>query len=158
MKPLILSILLLASAGAQAQAQYRACGAALADGATTAAALSAGSIVEANPLMPAGIGGILAVTGIKCGMAAWANEMPEPQRTEALNTQEAAFGGAAVANLAILLTHSNPLGWAVGIGYGLYRWNATAPEREAARNGAEQLARELHEQYKATNTLSDLPG
>lgn len=158
MKSLILSILLLASAGAHAQAQYRACGAAVADGAVTAAALASGNFIEANPIMPSGLGGIIVVTGLKCGMAAWANELPEPQRTETLNTQEAAFGGAAVANLAILLTQSNPLGWIAGIGFGLYRWNATAPEREAARSGAEQLARELYEQYKATNALSDLPG
>lgn len=137
MKAILLAAALLLLP-AYAGAQGRACGAAVADGVTTAAALSTGNFVEGNPLLPGGIGGAVLVTGIKCGMAYYASTMPEPARTDTLTTQESVFGAAAVYNL-LMIAGQPHLAIVAGVGYGLYSWQTTAPDRQAVRDMIEQL-------------------
>ena len=96
--------------------------AAVADGASTLSALSSGA-VERNALLPTSPVGIIAVTAAKVGLTGWANQQPEPRRSESMKSMTAVFGGAAVNNLFVLAGAANPISWVAGLTAGVFFWN-----------------------------------
>lgn len=121
--------LLIATAPAHATLGDRAGNAALADSATTLGALALGA-AEANPIG-------LATIPAKIGILWHCKALPEDERAECLSVADALWGGAAVNNVCIiaaLLTAGAfaPVCVAAGVGYGIWSWNKSAPEREFA--------------------------
>lgn len=107
--------------------EQRANGAAVADTVTTAGALALGA-TELNPVNWATI-------PIKLATLLYCKTLPEDEKAQCHATVGPIWGGAAVNNLcvvAMILTGGAfmPVCIAGGIGYGVYAWNESAPERE----------------------------
>ena len=96
--------------------------AAVADGVSTLGALGSGA-VERNAMLPTSPVGIIAVTVAKIGLTEWANQQPEPRRSESMKSMTAVFGGAAVNNLFVLAGAANPVSMVAGLTGGIFFWN-----------------------------------
>lgn len=96
--------------------------AAVADGVSTLGALGSGA-VERNAMLPTSPVGIVAITIAKVGLTEWANQQPEPRRSESMKSMTAVFGGAAVNNLFVLAGAANPVSMVAGLTGGIFFWN-----------------------------------
>ena len=125
----------------------KATAAAVADGVTTVAFLVTKTAVEANPLMPTALPGVLLVTAAKALFLRSQNEKTVAGKT-LLRFGFAEFAGLAVNN-ALLVAHVNPVvapivGVAVAVGIWIYEANqeeaeANEPQAEKAKTVAPQL-------------------
>lgn len=95
--------------------------AAVADGLTTGLAISSGAI-EMNPLLSASPLGLVAITGVKIGLAKFADTLPEEDKRLTLKTTSALWGGAAINNLMVLVAAPPPLPIIAGILMGFATW------------------------------------
>ncbi|MES3023928.1 MAG: hypothetical protein V4857_20370 [Pseudomonadota bacterium] len=95
--------------------------AAVADGLSTGIALSAGAI-EMNPLVPTSPLGLILITGLKIGVAKFAETLPEAEKRLTLKTTAAAWGGAAVNNLLLCFAVPGPIAVLVGLAAGIATW------------------------------------
>lgn len=110
-----------------ANLEQRANTAAVTDGATTLVGVG---IFGASELSPLG----LASVAIKVPLLAYVKTLPEAEQAAAHAVAGPVWGGASVSNgcmLAVLLSGGTaaPGCLALGIGYGVYRWNADRDER-----------------------------
>ncbi len=95
--------------------------AAVADGVTTSLALSSGAI-EMNPLISTSPLGLVAITGMKIGLAKYAETLPEDDKRLTLKTSSALWGGAAVNNMMVLFAAPPPLPLIAGVLMGIATW------------------------------------
>jgi hypothetical protein len=95
--------------------------AAVADGVTTALALSSGAM-EMNPLVSTSPLGLLALTGAKIGLMNFAKTLPEQDKRMVLKTSTALWSGAAVNNLMVLMAAPTPLAVVAGVLVGVLSW------------------------------------
>lgn len=105
--------------------------AAVADGVTTAMALSAGA-VEMNPLVATSPVGLLALTGLKIGLVQFSETLPEEEKRTVMKTTSALWGGAAVNNLLVLLAAPPPISIVAGLVTGFALWNQMEEKYEKA--------------------------
>lgn len=105
--------------------------AAVADGVTTGMALSAGAL-ELNPLMPTSPIGLIAVTGVKIGLAKYAETLPEAEKRLTMKASSAIWGGAAVNNLMVLMAAPPPIPVIVGLVTGFATWMHMQSQYEEA--------------------------
>lgn len=130
MKPLaaILCALILSGCASLDNRQHAYVGVA-ADGVSTAIALSAPNIVEANPLgwwtLP-----------LRIGIIEYAKTLPPHEGVPVLHATEAVGWGAAVNNLLVFAgVQAAPV---IGLAVGLYLWHQGSDEREFMRACAVQ--------------------
>lgn len=105
--------------------------AAVADGISTALALSAGAM-EMNPLISTSPLGLIALTGAKIGLVNFAKTLPENDKRTVLKTTSAIWGGAAVNNLLVLMSAPAPLAVVAGVVAGVLAWRHTSKRYKAA--------------------------
>jgi hypothetical protein len=103
--------------------------AAVADGVTTALALSAGAM-EMNPLVSTSPLGLIALTGAKIGLVNFARTLPEQDKRMVLKTSTALWSGAAVNNLLVLMAAPTPLAVVAGVLVGVLSWRHTSSRYE----------------------------
>jgi hypothetical protein len=115
----------------QRKALDNARAAAVADGVSTALALSTGA-VETNPLIATSPLGLLALTGAKIGLVNFARTLPEHERRTVLKASGAVWGGAAVNNLLVLMAAPTPVAVLAGVVAGVLSWRHTAHAYAAA--------------------------
>ncbi|HEX9174486.1 MAG TPA: hypothetical protein VF861_17690 [Telluria sp.] len=115
----------------QRKAVDNARAAAVADGLSTALALSSGAI-EMNPLVATSPLGLLALTGAKIGLVNFAKTLPEHERRTVLKASGAIWGGAAVNNLLVLMAAPTPVAVVAGVVVGVLSWRHTARAYAAA--------------------------
>ncbi len=106
-------------------AEQTAQAAAVADGVSTAVALSAGA-VEANGLIPTDPVGLVAVTALKAALPVLVRDAAPETRKAVLVTASGVWGGAAVNNLLIAAGATTPVGLVVGLVAGLWIGSNTA--------------------------------
>ncbi len=137
--------------------------AAVADGVTTGLALSAGA-VELNPLISTSPIGLVLMTGMKIGLAKYAETLPEEDKRTTLKSTSALWGGAAVNNLMVLFAAPPPLPIIAGLIMGFATWNHMANQYEeqdqlaAARNAAILASKEKlqNEEAKAVEAKTQV--
>lgn len=95
--------------------------AAVADGLTTALALSSGA-VEMNPLVATSPVGLVAMTGLKIGLVKYAETLPEEDKRSVMKTTSAIWMGAAVNNLLVIASAATPFAIVAGIAAGYAMW------------------------------------
>ncbi|PWF39391.1 hypothetical protein C7C56_027045 [Massilia glaciei] len=95
--------------------------AAIADGVSTGIALAAGA-VEMNPLVPTSPLGLMLITGLKIGVAKFAETLPESEKRLTLKTTSAVWGGAAVNNLLLCFEVPGPIAVLVGLAAAIVTW------------------------------------
>jgi hypothetical protein len=116
--------------------------AAVADGVTTALALSSGAM-EMNPLISTSPLGLIALTGAKIGLVSFAKTLPEKDKRMVLKSSTALWSGAAVNNLLVLMAAPTPLAVVVGVVVGVLSWrqsNAKYEDADRALAAREQAA------------------
>jgi hypothetical protein len=128
-----LALAMAAVAANAMDAEQTAQAAAVADGATTAAALSMGA-VETNPVVLGA--GVLPITALKVAMPRLVRDASPETRRAVLTTSTGVWGGLAVHNIVAVLLQSTPIGLACGIAAGVYAY-----QHEAAKFDAEELAK-----------------
>ncbi len=119
----------------------KATAAAVADGVTTAAFLVTKTAVEANPLMPTALPGVLAITAAKALFLFSQNEKTVAGKT-LLRFGFAEFAGLAVNN-TLLIAHVNPIVApivGVAVAAGIWIYEANKDEAEANEPQAEKGA------------------
>lgn len=105
--------------------------AAVADGLTTGLALSAGAM-EMNPLLSTSPVALVALTGAKVGLVKFADRLPEDEKRLVIKTSGAAWTGAAVNNLMVLLSAAPPVAVAAGVVAGVLWWRHSTRVYERA--------------------------
>lgn len=115
----------------QHKAVNNARAAAVADGVSTALALSTGA-VETNPLIGTSPLALLALTGAKIGLVNFAKTLPEHERRTVLKASGAIWGGAAINNLLVLMAAPTPVAVVAGVVAGVLSWRHTAHAYAAA--------------------------
>jgi hypothetical protein len=105
--------------------------AAVADGVTTALALSSGAM-EMNPLVSTSPLGLIALTGAKIGLVNFAKTLPEQDKRMVLKTSTALWSGAAVNNLMVLMAAPTPLAVVAGVLVGVLSWRHSSNRYEEA--------------------------
>jgi hypothetical protein len=103
--------------------------AAVADGVTTAFALSSGAM-ETNPLIATSPLGLIAITGAKILLAKYAETLPEQQKRLVIKTTTAVWSGAAINNIMVLLSAPPPFPIIAGIVMGFTAWKYTGKKYE----------------------------
>jgi hypothetical protein len=127
--------------------EKKATAAAVADGLTTAIAVSSGAI-EMNPLISTSPVGIVAITGLKYGLVKYAETFPEEDKRMVMKSTTALWGGAAVNNLLVLIAAPPPLSIIAGLITGIATWRHMDSQYEkedqiiAARNRTKQKMEE----------------
>lgn len=121
--------------------------AAIADGISTHAALAAGA-TEMNPIMPTSPLGLLAMTGMKIGLAKYAETLPEEDKRNTIKTTTAIWGGAAVNNLLVAAAGASPFALLAGLLFGISSWlyvdeQYAQQDRQNALLASNALGREL---------------
>lgn len=98
--------------------------AAVADSLSTHLALQAGAI-EANPLVNTSAGGLVALAGIKWALVEYveSSDMAESQKSKFKRVTTAVWGGAAINNVLLAMSASNPASLLLGIAGGIWLWN-----------------------------------
>lgn len=122
-----------ASAGEQTEpadppkVENNAIAAALADGVATKLALAAGA-VEGNAFAAGFPLGLVALTGAKVLIVKYAETLPEHDKRVVIKTGSAAWGGAAVNNLLVMLAAPTPVAILAGVVMGIITWRHTAAQ------------------------------
>lgn len=122
--------------------------AALADGITTKLALAAGGI-ETNASAAGFPLGLIGLTGAKILLVKYAETLPEENKRLVIKTSSAAWGGAAVNNLLIMLAVSPPVSLVAGIITGIMAWRHTT-DQYATQDRLAALQKEKQDRLAAT--------
>ncbi len=129
MKPILLALLIaLSGCGTVREQAHQATAL---DAATTAAGVSTGFAIEANPILgsPSTMAGafLLRVVSVE-----YANTLPEPGRTEVLTGWSSMWWGVGISNLLVLLAAPTPVGLVTGAMFAAGWWKSTEMERQFA--------------------------
>jgi hypothetical protein len=114
-------------------AEQTAQAAALADGVSTAAAISMGA-VETNPVVLGA--GLLPITALKVAVPYMVRDAEPETRRAVLTTTTGVWGGLAVHNIVTAVMASTPIGAVFGLVAGVMLY-----QHEAAKFDAEELAK-----------------
>lgn len=114
--------------------------AAVADSLTTHLALQAGAI-ETNPLINTSAGGLVVLAGLKWALVEYvdSSDFLDSQKSNFKRATTAVWGGAAINNLLLALSASNPVSLLAGVVGGIWLWNQDLDEKIEDKPGASRV-------------------